>query len=156
MSGPIEIYHNLDADRFVWLWMKYVTGAIDSHHCTNVLRGRYSKKLSKHNPRLMDEVPVICDEYPSGTFSALYICGVAKQGYSTRENYPHNLHVPICPSPGQESSFLFENWELKIHNGAVLAIPAEQQLPECYRLLPQEYTTCRIFRWAVGYFRPDD
>ncbi len=44
--------HNLDPKKFVWLWMKYVRGTNLAHHCTNSLRGPYSKILSKHNPEL--------------------------------------------------------------------------------------------------------
>lgn len=154
MLDAIEIHHNLDPTQFVWLWMKYVTGANDSHHCTNVLRGRYSKKLSRHNPNLVLEVPVICDELPAGTFSAVYVCGVAKRGYAKKQNYPHNLHLPILPAPGRTSDFAFEQWRFVIRNGVVLPIPTEAELPERYRTLPKEYTTCRIFRWAVGRFQP--
>ena len=45
----IEIAHNLESRDFVWLWAKYVTGFNPNHHCTNSIRGRYSRKLSKHN-----------------------------------------------------------------------------------------------------------
>ena len=152
MSHLVTIRHNLAPRRFVWLWMKYVTGANDSHHCTNVLRGPYSKKLSKHNPDVAPGVTVVCDEQPAGSFSALYVCGVAQQGYRQKQNYLHNLHLPILPAPGETSEFAFEDWRFTIRNGAVLPIPSEAELPERYRSLPPEYTTCRIFRWAVGYF----
>jgi hypothetical protein len=153
MQGLIEIDHNLDLKRFVWLWMKYVTGANDAHHCTNVLRGNYSKKLSKHNANLDPGVSVVCDEQPSGSFAALYVCGVARQGYANKKNYPHNLHIPILPALGRTCDFVFEEWRFGIRNGIVLPIPPEAELPECYRALPSEYTTCRIFRWAVTWFQ---
>ncbi|MDW7712602.1 MAG: hypothetical protein SCH98_19225 [Deferrisomatales bacterium] len=53
--------------------------------------------------------------------------------------------------PGQISEFAFEDWRFTIENGLVLPIPAESELPERYRSLPPEYTTCRIFRWAVTF-----
>lgn len=152
VTTGIELEHNLLPERFVWLWMKYVTGANDARHCTNVLRGSYSKKLSRHNLDLTGGVPVVCDERPAGSFAALYVCGVAAQGYRRKQNYPHNLHVPIVAASGQTSEFAFEDWRLTIKNGRVLPIPTEAELPERYRSLPPEYTTCRIFRWAVGYF----
>ena len=31
-------------------------------------------------------------------------------------------------------------------------IPEIKELPEKYQGLPDEYVTCRIFRWAIGYF----
>jgi hypothetical protein len=152
MTGVVEVSHNLDPRRFVWLWMKYVTGVNDTQHCTNVLRGRYSKKLSKHRAGVGEqglETSIVCDEQPAGSFSALYVCGVAQQGYRQKQNYPHNLHLPILPSPGEISEFAFEEWRFTIRNGVVLPIPSEAELPERYRSLPPECTTCRIFRWAV-------
>lgn len=168
MNAVVEVTHNLDPRRFVWLWMKYVTGVNGAHHCTNSLRGRYSKKLSKHRaggggqglgaggkgarpgePGL--EPRIVCDEQPAGSFKALYVCGVAAQGYRQRQNYPHNLHLPILPAPGHTSEFAFEEWRFTIENGVVLPIPTAAELPERYRALPPEYTTCRIFRWAVTF-----
>ena len=148
----VVIHHNLDPNAFVWLWMKYVREANDSQHCTNVLRGRYSKKLSKHNAALGRSESIVCDEYPSTTYKALYLCGVAKRGYSQKKNYPHNLHLPIEPAPGKSSEMRFENWVFRLENGLVLPIAAESALAHRYRTLPPEYTSCRIFRWAVGYF----
>ena len=155
MSDSVQIDHNLDPRQFVWLWMKYVTGANDANHCTNVLGGRYSKKLSKHNPDLAPGVSVTCDEQPAASYAALYICGVAKQGYAKKQNYPHNLHIPILPAAGATSHFSFEEWRLTIRNGIVLPICSEEELPERYRSLPKEFTTCRIFRWAVTWFGSD-
>jgi hypothetical protein len=152
VAASVTIHHNLDPRQFVWLWMKYVAGADFSHHCTNVLRGRYSKKLSKHNCELTPGVTVVCDEQRRTGYSVLYVCGVAKRGYSKKKNYPHNLHLPIQPMEGERAEFSFEQWHLTIDNGRVLPIPREADLPESCRGLPSEFTTCRIFRWAVGHF----
>jgi hypothetical protein len=51
--------------------------------------------------------------------------------------------------PGQISEFALEDWRFTIENGVVLPIAPEAELPERYRSLPPEYTTRRIFRWAV-------
>ncbi len=88
------------------------------------------------------------DEQASGEYSFIYICGVIKKGYP-RTNYEHNLHAVIRPKMGSSDEFKFENWELKVTNGIFEAIPSEAELPERYRGLPPEFTTCRIFRWAV-------
>ena len=50
-------------------------------------------------------------------------------------------------------TFTFENWRLEACNDLFLPIPAKSELPERYRALPPEYTTCRIFRWAVCFFQ---
>lgn len=40
---------------------------------------------------------------------------------------------------------------MTVQNGRFLPIPASpDDIPEQYRRLPGEYTTCRIFRWAAG------
>lgn len=145
----IAIDHNLKPEKFMWLWTKYVTGVNDEKHCTNCLRGRYGKILSKHNEALISTPIVTLDEQPSYAFSALYICGVIKKGYP-RSNYSHNLHAVIRPAQGRSDTFEFENWRLQLTNGFFEPIPREDQLPERYQSLPPSFTTCRIFRWAVG------
>jgi hypothetical protein len=93
------------------------------------------------------------DERPSDAFAAIYICGVYKRGYP-RTNYPHNLHAAVLPRDGAQDAFAFKNWRLDVRIGLFLPIPAESELPERYRSRPPEYTTCRIFRWAVCFFAP--
>ena len=148
MTSSIIIQHNLEPEKFMWLWMKYVTGVNDEKHCTNCLHGRYGKFLTKHNADLTSMPALLLDEQPLRSFSALYVCGVIKKGYP-RSNYEHNLHAAIRPSAGKTDEFEFENWRLKVMNGVFEPIPSQEQLPERYRGLPPEFTTCRIFRWAV-------
>lgn len=149
----VLLQHNLRPEAFMWLWMKYTTGLNDRHHCTNCLRGPYSKILSKpKNPHLGTTRRLVLDEVPVGSYRALYICGVAARGYRKKENYPHNLHAPIQPEYGVRDTLRFEDWQLDVENGRFLPIIGEDELPPEYRGLPPEYTTCRIFRWAAGYF----
>jgi hypothetical protein len=151
----IEITHNLEPRDFVWLWAKYVTGFNPKHHCTNSIRGRYSRKLSKHNKELATSEFIIMDEFPADSYRALYICGVARQGYARKTNYEHNLHAAISPLPGAVDTWSFEKWRIQVHGGVFLPIPTSvQELPPGYRDLPPEYTTCRIFRWSACYFDP--
>ena len=106
----IEIAHNLEPRDFVWLWAKYVTGFNPKHHCTNSIRGRYSRKVSKHNKELTTSGAIVMDECQPDSYRAIYICGVAKQGYAKKTNYEHNLHAAICPQPGAFDTWLFEKW----------------------------------------------
>jgi hypothetical protein len=146
----ITLEHNLDPKRFKWLWAKYVRGVNHAQHCTNCLRGPYSKTFSKLNPSFAAGTHVAFDEQGAGTFQAIYICGVSSRGYATGDNYPHNVHAAIIHSPGAEDECQFEDWRLRVANGRFSPIPAAvDELPERYRTLPDEYTTCRIFRWAV-------
>ena len=150
----IEITHNFDPSQFMWLWSKYVTAFNDACHCTNTIRGSYSKKLSKGNPELPSTPTLVMDEQPVGTYRAIYICGVSKRGYSSHKNYPHNVHAAVLPEPVSEDSWEFENWRMSVKGGRFLAIPAEvENLPQKYRSLPAEYTTCRIFRWGACHFQ---
>jgi len=148
----VIIEHNLDSSKFMWLWAKYVTGSNDAHHCTNSIRGKYSRKFSKHNHEFASQRRLILDEQPPGTYSAIYICGVSSNGYRKKENYPHNLHAPIAPVGGAHDSLEFECWRLRIVNGLFLPVPKQEDLPRRYQRLPPEFTTCRIFRWSVCFY----
>lgn len=147
----VEVVHNFDPVQFMWLWAKYVVGFNEKHHCTNAIRGRYSKKFSKNNPAFARSAAF--DEQPTGTYDAIYICGVAKKGYAIKQNYPHNVHAAILPDQGHEEEWTFERWHMTVSNGRFLPIPAAAQvLPVPYDALPCEYTSCRIFRWAACWY----
>jgi len=155
--GMIEITHNFDPAQFIWLWSKYVTGLNDRYHCTNCVRGRYSKKLTRLNPEFTARGPIVMDELREGSFKAIYICGVARTGYARKLNYPHNVHAAIAPEPGTEDKWQFEDWRMSARNERFLRIPSTvEELPVQYRTLPPEYVTCRIFRWAVTFLPPDE
>jgi hypothetical protein len=144
----VVIRHNFEPSDFMWLWAKYVVGFNEQYHCTNCLRGRYSRRFSKaRNPLLAQEHEIAFDEHDG--HRAIYICGVARQGYSTKTNYPHNVHIAIAPMAGSQASFQFEKWTVQIENGTVLSIPAPGDLPPRLRELPAPFTTCRIFRWGT-------
>lgn len=146
MPSIIQLEHNLRPKRFKWLWAKYVTGVNPKHHCTNCLTGAYSKKLSKHNPNL--EITRVLHLNEVATFKAIYLCGVVQKGYP-KDNYPHNLHVAIIPRGGASEFLQFEDWEFRLVNGVFCKIPPTSCLSSAYADLPPEYTSCRIFRWAV-------
>ncbi len=148
-STEVKLFHNLDGAAFMWLWSKYVRAINDKKHCTACLRGPYSKRLSRHNPELLAKGELILDEVLPEEFKAIYICGVARKGYSVKKNYPYNLHAAILPKPGAKDNFEFDKWKLSVENGVFLPIPSEKELPKVYQKLEPEYTTCRIFRWAV-------
>jgi hypothetical protein len=151
-TPPIIIRHNFTPDAFMWLWAKYVVGFNERYHCTNCLRGRYSHRFSKaRNLILANDTLITLDEH--NTYQAIYICGVARRGYSGKKNYEHNVHIPIQPKAGVFSKYRFERWCVEVQNGAVCDIPSAQSLPPRLRRLPAAYTTCRIFRWASGFFR---
>jgi hypothetical protein len=153
-SSSIRLKHNLKPDKFMWLWMKYVKGFRDTHHCTNSLLGKYSSVLSKSkNPELESQTVLTLNEYEQNQFKALYICGVAKKGYSQKKNYPLNFHAAILPEPANIVKLNFLDWELEINNGRFLEIPVMEDLPNRYSALPEQYTTCRIFRWAACFFK---
>jgi hypothetical protein len=150
---PVVIRHNFTPNDFMWLWAKYVVGFNEKYHCTNCIRGRYSYRFSKaRNPLLAQERQIAFDEHDG--HQAIYICGVARKGYSVKKNYPHNVHLAIRPMTSAYSSFEFENWTVAVENGDILPIPGPEQLPTFLQGLPDRYTTCRIFRWGAGFFLP--
>lgn len=65
------------------------------------------------------------------------------------------MHLAIVPKKGARCLYQFENWQIEIEDGMISLIPTIEQLPEKYQKLPDEYVTCRIFRWAVGGFERD-
>lgn len=144
----IKIKHNFEKEKFMWLWSKYVVGVNDEKHCTNCLKGKYSKKFSKHNDELTVGSEIIFDEFD---YKAIYICGVIKRGYSQKKNYEHNVHLAILQKEGARAVWEFEEWKVEIENGVVCEIIDEDGLEEKYKALDENYTTCRIFRWAVDY-----
>lgn len=147
LRPPVTIQHNFTPDDFMWLWAKYVFGFNERYHCTNCLRGPYSARFSKaKNPRLADDHTIEFDEHAG--HQAIYICGVARKGYSSKKNYEHNVHLAIQPSPGRRSSFAFEGWQVDVEDGEVLSIPGTNALTERFQQLSPAFTTCRIFRWA--------
>ena len=149
----LELRHNFDPAKFKWLWAKYVTGFDERHHCTNSLRGHYSRKFSKHNPSLTTTGTITFDEQVPNTFDAIYICGVSSNGYRTKLNYPHNVHAVIISEPGNIDEWSFESWRMAIRFGRFLPIPPIECLPERYIRLGDEFTTCRIFRWAACFYQ---
>ncbi len=145
----IILNHNLNPRRFNWLWAKYVRTVNDTQHCTNSIHGVYSKHFSKHNPDCLPGVRVVFDEQPPEAYRAIYICGVSSFGYAKRENYRHNVHAAIIPCEGVSDQWEFEEWNLSIQHGRFSPIPRADEIPLRYRALSDDYTTCRIFRWAV-------
>ncbi len=144
---PVIIRHNFTPDDFMWLWAKYVFGFNERHHCTNCLRGPYSARFSKaKNPRLAENRTIVFDEHAG--HQAIYICGVARKGYSSKKNYDHNVHLAIRPAAGDASAYQFERWHVSITNGTLLPIPSFDDLPENLKRLPPAYSQCRIFRWG--------
>lgn len=145
----IMLNHNLESKRFIWLWAKYVRGVNLDQHCTNSIRGVYSKILSKHNPGFLPGIPLALNEQPTERFKAIYICGVSQAGYARKLNYSHNVHAAIFPLEGASDRWNFEGWSLNVTNGRFSHIPSIDELPERYRDRPSAFTTCRIFRWAA-------
>ena len=144
-----RLTHNLDPRAFMWLWARYVTGYNPENHCTNALRGPYSRVLSAHNPRLCHDDSITLDEAPVRSYAAIYLCGVARSGYASKKNYAHNLHAVIRPLHGEHGSLTFEHWELRLENGRFEHIPSFEELPTQYASYSSAFTSCRIFRWAV-------
>jgi hypothetical protein len=149
-SLPVVIRHNFTPDDFMWLWAKYVVSFNEQYHCTNCLRGRYSHRFSKaRNPLLAQEREIAFDEHDG--HQAIYICGVARKGYSVKKNYAHNVHLAIRPRRDIRAEFQFERWRVQVINGEVLPIIDVDQMPTRFRSLPDAFITCRIFRWGASF-----
>ncbi len=127
-------------------------GANPEKHCTNAIRGKYSKRFTRHNPDFRPGNEMVMDEFPDIGWGAIYICGVSKKGYP-KTNYEHNVHAVVIPKDGMKDRWTFEDWEICVENGYFENIIGEDELDSRYKGLPEEYTTCRMFRWAVSHYR---
>jgi len=148
-----ELKHNFEKAKFKWLWAKYVTGFDESHHCTNSVRGYYSRNFSKHNGLMSPLSTITFDEHSPSRFDAIYICGVSSNGYRAKRNYPHNVHAAILLDSASVDEWSFEAWRMSIQGGRFLSIPPIEDLPERYARLGKEFTSCRIFRWAACFYQ---
>lgn len=155
----IEIKHNFDSSKFMWLWAKYVKAGNIDKHCTGCLIGPYSKRFSGTiNKELLRQPIIKMDEYED--YDAIYFCGVLKKGYLNKNpeknNYRHNVHFIVLPQLGNSDIWEFENWKVTINNGTLERIPKTFELDDSLFNYPynSHYFTCRIFRWMVGHFYP--
>lgn len=148
----IELTHNFDGKKFMWLYAKYATGCNPVHHCTGAIKGRYSKRFSRLNPNFKAGQTIALDEFPNLGWDAIYICGVSTNGYRKHENYTHNVHVAIIPQEGHLDHWEFENWVMNVKNARFEYVPSEKEIDKKYLELPERYWTCRMFRWAVSHY----
>ena len=152
-DAPIIIRHNFTPDDFMWLWAKYAVGFNERYHCTNYLRGPYSRRFSKaRNPNLATDREITFDEHNG--HHAIYICGVARVGYRSQNNYTHNVHIAIQPACGTSATYRFERWRVDVLNGNILPIPSSSELTITMQSLPPAFTSCRIFHWAARFAFP--
>ena len=149
----LRVVHNFVGNKFKWLYAKYAYGCNPNHHCTNAIRGRYSKKFSRNNPDFAPGSTIILDEFPTDSWDAIYICGVSSSGYTKHQNYIHNVHIALIPAPGRRDHWEFENWVMDLENGYFEYVPSEKEIPAKYLSLPEQFWTCRMFRWAVWHYR---
>ena len=150
--APIILNHNFDGSKFMWLYAKYATGVNPAQHCTNAIRGKYSKMFTRNNPDFLPDTKVVMDEFPELGWDAIYICGVSRLGYSRHKNYPHNVHIAVIPKPGTSDDWAFEDWKMHVENGIFEYVIPEEELDPQFKDRPAEYVTCRMFRWAVSHY----
>ena len=143
---------------------RYVKSGNIEKHCVNSIPGTYSKKFSgASNHDLLSQPELVMDEVPEGKYEAIYFCGVLKKGYLNKDplknNYPHNVHFAVKPVKGAHDTYDFENWHVEIEDGVLENIPATYELKEKFfteEPYTSHYYTCRIFRWMVGHFYPEE
>lgn len=159
----ITIKHNFDETKFKWLWAKYVKAGNIDKHCTASLIGTYSKKFSgTSNHHLLSQPIIQMDEVASSEYEAIYFCGVLKAGYLNKNpdknNYQHNVHFAVRPLKHAKDVWDFENWHVEIEGGVLEHIPATYELNKRFFEPPytSHYYTCRIFRWMIGHFYPQE
>lgn len=152
----ITITHNFDGKQFKWLYAKYAYGCNPMHHCTNAIKGRYSRRFTRRSKAFLPGQTIVMDEFPQTSWDAIYICGVSAKGYVKHQNYPHNVHVAILPKEGASDHWAFENWKMDVTDGIFEYVPSETEISEVFvRFLPESFYTCRMLRWAVSHYPKD-
>lgn len=148
---PIRIRHNFDEREFSYFWGMYVRSGNLQHHCLRCLNGTKSKQTWGEGHELSQHPELVMDEVATDKYRALYLCGGSRKGYA------HNVHLVITPKPGATATWDFDGWHVDIENGELSPIPAEERLDDRFFAAPYDdhYTTCRNFRWMVGFFYPE-
>ena len=128
--------HALD---FRWLWLMYVHGFNERHHCQACLRGHKTKKLTYDRNMLAVPLHVSfdLDEYHS---PYMYLCGVTPK-------YNMNLHIAFEPAHNSEVVERDPRLSIVISNARrVPILPVDADLP-------QEFSRCRNFQFGYRYLR---
>ena len=82
---------------FRWLWLMYVTGFDERHHCQACLKGNKSRrfKYNRSTITVPAEFSFPLDEFPA---RFVYLCGVTAR-------YEDNLHIAMKPSPTHQLDY---------------------------------------------------
>ncbi|MDF1565305.1 MAG: hypothetical protein P1V51_19870 [Deltaproteobacteria bacterium] len=128
---------------FRQFWMKYVRGANPRKHCQKGLVGPVSPKIKIETLPLATVIDL--DEVPTAAWDYLYICGVHQ-----RLQWSQNFHMPLRLKPGSVAVLrTWNGYEFRVKHAELLEIPA---LPEGWKGLAAEFTTCRNFQFAVARY----
>lgn len=140
MSGHIEMtIHGAAGDLkgFRYFWAKYVTGFDETQHCAKSLKGEFSKKARTPVGRT-----VAFDEKSS---DYVYVCGVSDP-YDRDNNFHAALRYKFNSAARVKT---YNGYEIEFKNAELLPIP---DTPEKYKNKPEEFTTCRNFRFGAHYY----
>lgn len=129
---------------FIHLWAVYVRGFDSRYHCQRCLKGRVSRRITTSSTPVGSDL--LLDE--DGTYSAVYLCGVARGPRKLRAL--NNVHLPLENDVG--SSYerrTYNGYIVQVTNARRLEIP---ELPVGWRGLPEAYLRCCNFRFGVYRF----
>jgi hypothetical protein len=121
---------------FKYLWLMYLTGFRPDRHCLACFEGLRSRRI---HPWMPLGQRIILNEAHE---KYLYLCGVSDEGWAS------NLHIAMTPRAG--SSIIeatYNGLRVEISGAVKLDIPP---LPDGFRGLPREFTTCRNYQFGVA------
>ena len=80
-----------------------------------------------------------------------------EQRIQDEANYPHNVHAAIVPESDKLDEWSFESWRMTIRGGVFCRF-LRSSVCRSVIGLGDEFTTCRIFRWAACFYqnRPNE
>ncbi len=124
---------------FRWLWLMYVTGFDERHHCQACLKGNKSRrfKYNRSTITVPAEFSFPLDEFPA---RFVYLCGVTAR-------YEDNLHIAMKPSPTHQLDYGDGRIKVSVSNAERVPIfPLNVDKPS-------KFLRCRVFQFGYQYLR---
>lgn len=129
---------------FRFLWAMYVSGYRPDRHCQLGLRGRRVAEVSVETAH--NGAPIVLDRMDS--YPYVYVCGVGSGRIS--ERHRTNLHFPLRYAAGMRAGITtYNGYHVRALNAVEVPVP---HLPRGWHGLPDAFTQCRNFQFAVACF----
>jgi len=121
------------------LWLMYVTGFNERHHCQACLKGKKPRrfKYDRNTIEIPAHVSFVLDEFAA---PFVYLCGVTPQ-------YEDNLHIAMRRNPSHRIDYRDHRIAVSVsHAQRLPIIPVDADKPVAF-------LRCRVFQFGYRYLR---